>query len=223
MLDEARWSNALMCTSGIYSLLIRDVTKRCYHEALAYFRPGSAVLDVGIGNGSMIRHHHDLIRTKQLTILGIDVNDSYLRTCRRLITKFCLEGQIQVYRCPIETFTPPNDLRFDYVFFSMSFTLLGDPLRVLPRVRPWLKPGGQIVFVHTLFVRRSVLIELLKPRLKYLTTIDFGRVVYQSDFFDLLRKVKLNTVVDRLLGRAPLGGQYRLVAATTDDEYAPDG
>ena len=50
----------------LYKLIIDDVTHMCYQNCLEYFPAGSRILDVGIGNGIMIRRYHDLIRSKNL-------------------------------------------------------------------------------------------------------------------------------------------------------------
>jgi alpha-N-acetylglucosaminidase len=53
----------------------------------------------------------------------------------------------------------------------------------------------------------------VKPRLKYVTTIDFGRVIYERDFLRLLQSEGLRIVEDRLIARKWFGGQYRMICA----------
>jgi hypothetical protein len=56
--------------------------------------------------------------------------------------------------------------------------------------------------------------EFIKPKLKYVTTVDFGRVTYDESFFDLLRKKKLNIDEDRLIKREWFKGEYRLIISS---------
>jgi hypothetical protein len=56
--------------------------------------------------------------------------------------------------------------------------------------------------------------EFIKPKLKYVTTVDFGRVTYNDGFFDLLKKKKLNIVEDRLIKREWFKGEYRLIISS---------
>ncbi len=200
-------------TSRVYSLIVSDVTDGCYRTCLPLFPPSARVLDVGIGNGEMLRRYHETIRTRSLSITGLDIDRDYLKQCNRLIREFSLEEHIHTEFTPVEEYTPPSAGYFDVILFSMSFMLLGDPRSVLRRIRPWLATKGQAVFVQTMFVKTSRFLELVKPRLKYLTTIDFGRVIYEQDFLRLLQAEHFQIIEDRLIARNWFGGQYRMVRA----------
>jgi ubiquinone/menaquinone biosynthesis C-methylase UbiE len=198
----------------VYHLLISRATHACYGNCLDYFPAGSRVLDVGIGNGFMIEEFHPLIRAKALHITGIDIDAGYLRHCRSLIDKYGLEDYMDLCLGAVESFDFGAQRCFDFVLFSMSFMLLNDQRAVLQRVRDWLRPGGEIVFVQAMFKRRSHLADLVKPRLKYLTTVDFGRATYEAEFFALLRESNLSVQDDRLLVREPLRSQCRMIVAS---------
>lgn len=197
----------------LYNFFIRDVTLMCYHTCLTYVRPGSRILDVGIGNGAMIGEFHGIIREKNLSITGLDINRHYLEHCRMQIRKNGLEDRVTVIFMPVENYDPPQDRLFDYILFSMSFMLLKDPGRVLDRVRKWLKPGGNILFFHTIFKKPSPIIDILKPRLKYVTTVDFGRPIYEDEFYLLLSRKGLTVEDDRTVARKWFGGEYRFLVA----------
>lgn len=203
----------LTWTSHIYTLSLRDFTQRCYDAAMSHFQPGSAIIDIGIGNGTMLGRQQSVIKSKGLRIVGIDINESYLEDCRRKVETYGLTSQVQVFRSPVETFEPPDNLRFDYALFSMSFTLLKDPLLVLERLKDLLKPDGRIIFVHTMFEDRSRFMEMLKPRLRYFTTIEFGKVMYERDFYDMLRASQLCLETDEVLTGSLFGGKYRMFVA----------
>ena len=198
-------------TSCVYSLIVSDVTDGCYRTCLPLFPPAARVLDIGIGNGEMIKKHHDLIRTKRLFITGLDIDNDYLARCNQLIRDYSLQGHICTESTSVEEYWPPSTGYFDVILFSMSFMLLNDPRRVLRRLRPWLTTNGQVVFVQTMFTEASRFLELVKPRLKYLTTIDFGRVIYAEEFLLLLHAEGFEIIEDRLIARKWFGGQYRMI------------
>ena len=200
-------------TGRVYSLIVADVTDGCYRTCLPLCPPSARVLDVGIGNGEMIRKYHELIRTKRLSITGLDIDNDYLAHCNRLIREHRLQEHIRAEFTPVEEYVPPWPGYFDIVLFSMSFMLLADPRRVLRRIRPWLTTDGQVMFVQTMFTEASRFLELVKPRLKYLTTIDFGRVIYAQDFLLLLDAEGFQIIEDRLIARKWFGGQYRMIRA----------
>ena len=200
-------------TSRLYSLIVSDVTDGCYGSCLPIFPPAARVLDVGIGNGEMIKTYHALIRSKRFSITGLDVNRDYLARCNRLIGAYGLQEYIHTELTPVEAYAPPRAGCFDCILFSMSFMLLDDPRLILRRIRPWLAPGGQVVFVQTMFRNASRLLDFVKPRLKYVTTVDFGRAIYEQDFLALLRSEGLKIVEDRLIARKWFGGQCRMICA----------
>jgi hypothetical protein len=92
--------------------------------------------------------------------------------------------------------------------------LLRDQRAVLQRARNWLKPGGQLIFAQAMFKKRSRLVDLVKPKLKYLTTIDFGQAIYERDFFTLLEETGLAIRVDCVLKGEWFNSQCRMIAAS---------
>lgn len=199
----------------LYQLLINRITNECYRNSLDYFSNGSTILDVGIGNGIMIETFHSLIKSKRLRITGIDIDGDYLRHCRKLIKKYQLEDYIEVYHGSVESYDPVNKRCFDFVLFSISFMLLSDQQLVLDRIKDWLKPGGEIVFVQTMYKERARLVDIIKPKLKYLTTIDFGKATYERDFFALLNENGLAVREDRVLRKEWFNSQCRMIVATS--------
>lgn len=201
----------------LYKLFIDDVTDFCYGNCLQYFPPDSRILDVGIGNGIMIQSYHELIKAKNLNIIGIDINKTYLDHCSTLINRWRLDDNIRLFQKPVECFEPPEKEYFDFILFSMSFMLFEDQELVLDRIRGWLRPGGKILFFQTMFPRRSPFIEFIKPKLKYLTTVDFGRITYDGDFYSLLERKKVSVDEDRLIKKEWFRGEYRLIISTQEN------
>ena len=196
----------------LYKLIINDATNHCYKNCLNYFSDNSTVLDVGIGNGVMVKNHHPLIKSKGLRVTGIDIDKSYINHCNNLIRTCQLENYIKIHHEPVETYEPPKKEFFDFILFSMSFMLFNNQEFVLDRIKNWLKPDGEIVFFQAMFKEKVRLIEFIKPKLKYITTIDFGKATYEKDFFALVNEKKLSISEDRLIKKEWFKGEYRMIA-----------
>ena len=49
-----------------------------------------------------------------------------------------------------------------------------------------MKKDGKLLFLLTLNKKKSIIAEKIKPLIKFLTTIDFGGVVYENEFYELI-------------------------------------
>jgi alpha-N-acetylglucosaminidase len=102
----------------------------------------------------------------------------------------------------------------------MSFMLLEDQGLVLERVRRMIHPHGGIVFFQTLYAKQMALMNFIKPRLKYISGIEFGSVSYEEYFFALLASHDLLVQEDRLVQDNWFQGQYRLIVAAPEGSTA---
>ena len=201
----------------LYKWIIHDATDHCYRNCLSYFQENARILDVGIGNGMMMRTYHPLIKTKGLNIVGLDINKTYLNHCDGMIHTYGLHHHIQICHQPVEVYEPKTKMRFDFILFSMSFMLIHDQSRVLDRVKAWLTPDGKIVFFQTLFRGKFKLMEFIKPRLKYITTIDFGNVIYERDLIGLLQQKGWRVLENRRIRQTWYRGRYHMIVAEPAD------
>lgn len=202
----------------LYKLIINSVTDYCYQNCLEYVSNEAAILDVGIGNGVMMNNFHELIKIKNLNITGIDINRHYLNHCECIIRNFHLENHVEIFCKPVEDYEPPLEKRFDFILFTMSFMLFKNQSMVIDRVRKWLKPDGEILFFQTMFKKKNNVLEFVKPKLKYVTTVDFGKVTYEDEFLNLLKSKRLTVKEDRLIEKKKwFKGEYRMVAATFEN------
>lgn len=185
-----------MIRSFIYNKLIFPLTKLCYAEVLIRLPENSHLLDVGIGTGKALCENKSIIRQKKLHITGIDINLAYLRTCSQLINKNNLQEFISLKEL---SFYDAANLAYDAVYFSSSFMLLPNQLQALMHAKKILAPQGKIYFTQTLHFKRNRIIEIVKPKLIYLTSINFGRITYEQDFLALLHSVNLNVIEYKLI------------------------
>ncbi len=76
----------------IYDRLVAGMTSDWYRAVLARLPDGARVLDVGIGTGAALARCADLVRAKQLEIVGLDIDPDYLRRCRAELLRAGLAG-----------------------------------------------------------------------------------------------------------------------------------
>jgi SAM-dependent methyltransferase len=173
----------------LYDLMAAPVTTSWYAAALDRVAAGARLLDVGIGTGRSLVAHADRVRERKLRVTGLDIDETYVRRCRRLIARAGMDDLVSV---KLESFLEHEGGPYDVICFSASFMLLPDPERALERARTLLASGGRLMFTQTFETRPSRLVEWLKPRLRWLTTIDFGRVTYEQEFRATLERAGIN-------------------------------
>lgn len=78
--------------------------------------------------------------------------------------------------------------RFDVAYFSGSITLMPDPPAALRAMVPLIKTsGGRVLITQTFQKSESPLMSIVKPLLKYVTTIDFGNLTTEADIERIIR------------------------------------
>lgn len=85
--------------------------------------------------------------------------------------------------------------------FSASFMLLPEPEVALRHCATLLKPGGRLYFTQTIQTRPSRSMEFVKPMLKRVTSVDFGRVTYEDAFKGQIRAAGLELQEFTILAR----------------------
>ena len=177
-----------MIRSFIYDTLILRLTSRWYAEVLRRVPDGAALLDVGIGTAGALLANADRVARKRLRVVGIDIDAGYVARARRRLGDSSLAGRAEVR---LESVYDHQGGPYDAVYFSGSFMLLPEPERALRHCRALLSPDGRIFFTQTIQEKPSRWMETLKPLLKRVTGIDFGRVTYEDDFRAQIRAAGL--------------------------------
>lgn len=177
-----------MIRSLVYDTLILGLTSRWYAEVLRRVPRGAALLDVGIGTAGALLANADLVERKGLRVVGIDIDADYVASARQRIGRSSLADRVEVR---LESAYDHRGGPYDAVYFSGSFMLLPEPERALRHACALLSPGGRIYFTQTFQRQPARWMEVLKPLLKRLTSIDFGRVTYEDDFRAQLRAAGL--------------------------------
>lgn len=162
----------------------------------------------------MLKDFHSLIKSKNLKITGIDINRHYLNHCECLVKKYQLEKHIRICCSAVEDYHPEVEKYFYFILFSISFMLFQNPRLILDRAKNWVRPDGKIVFFQTMFKEKFRMMEVVKPKLRYITTIDFGKVIYEKDFFGSLEQKNLSISEDRLIKKEWFKGEYRMIVTS---------
>ena len=167
----------------IYDAAIVHMTAAWYDAVLERLPLACRLLDVGIGTGSALLHSAEAVVNKDLHVTGIDIDADYVERCKHEVSRHGLDKRIAVR---LESVYDHHGGPYDAVYFSGSFMLLPDPAGALRHVVTLLVPNGRIYFTQTFEQRRSIVLEILKPLLRRVTTIDFGRVTYEASFRNAL-------------------------------------
>jgi len=198
----------------IYNRLVAGMTSDWYRVVLSRLPDGARVLDVGIGTGAALARCADLVQAKRLRIVGLDIDPDYLRRCRAELLRAGLSGQVKpVFSSVYDHHGGP----YDAVYFSASLMLLPDPAAAIAHVAGLLAPDGRLFSTQTFHHRRSPLLERVKPMVRHVTTIHFGRVTYEAEF----RRAFTDAGVD-LVELVTMGGNrhssYRMAVARLADD-----
>ena len=198
-----------MIRSFIYDALILRLTSRWYAEVLRRVPEGAALLDVGIGTAGALLANADRVVRKELRVTGIDIDADYVARARQRLAASPLNGRVEVR---LESIYDHVGGPYGAVYFSGSFMLLPEPEQALRQCRALLGPGGRIFFTLTIQKQPSRWMEILKPMLKTLTSIDFGRVTYEDAFRAQLRAAQLDLEEFTALSRHGNRASYIAVA-----------
>lgn len=183
----------------IYDRVFPGLTGGWYHEVLKRVPHDARLLDVGIGTGSAVLRNAALLKERNLHVLGVDIDNAYLRRCLKRVAAAGLEDYVTPR---LESIYDHRGGPYDAVYFSASFMVLTDPVAALRHVADLLSPGGRIYFTQTIHTKRAPVMERLKPMLHRLTTIQFGRVTYEHELADVVRKAGLHLGEWITLGQA---------------------
>ncbi len=206
-----------MIRSVIYDKLILGLTAKWYAEVLGRLPEGAALLDVGIGTAGALLANAELVASKRLAVTGIDIDADYIERARRELARSGVQDRVRVLQ---ESVYDHRDGPYDAVYFSASFMLLPEPERALRHCCTLLRPGGRIYFTQTIQQKPSRVMEVIKPLLKRVTSIDFGRVTYEQDFKAQIRAAGLELEEFTTLSRH--GSRASALAVATLGSDRPD-
>jgi len=198
----------------LYDSLIPRLTARWYEAVIDQLPDGCDLLDVGIGTAGALLANAQSLQDKGVRVTGVDIDADYIKRAHRRIAGSSLAEQVQLR---LESVYDHQGGPYDGIYFSASFMLLPEPQAALRHCQGLLKPNGRIFFTQTIQTARSPAMECVKPMLKKLTSIDFGRVTYEQDFKTQIQAAGLELEGFEILSRQG-SRAYCLAVAKLDGE-----
>ena len=122
--------------------------------------------------------------------MGIDYDKNYIPACQKL---FKDHKNVEIKHMNFyEMDSVFEGKKFDTMIFGSSFMIMPDQVKAIELAKSkkilkidHLSKDGKIYFLLTLYDSKSQFnrfMERIKPYLKYLTTVDFGKVTYREEF-----------------------------------------
>lgn len=144
-----------------------------------------SMVDVGTGTGTPLKSILSKVEFER--VLAVDINKGYLEKAKE---NFKNNPNVEVKYQNFMTMDKDTTEKFDIIFFGFSFMLMPDRVEALKIAKKLLKPNGKIYMFLTLYHKKNPLAEWIKPRMKYLFSIEFGEVVYYNQVSSILTAAK---------------------------------
>ena len=177
----------------IYDKVIsNNLTTSWYKAVLSDLSPNSTLLDVGIGTAGALCNNATLLHKKDIKVVGIDYDNDYIVKANQSAANAGLSERLHslhmsVYDTPLPA-PPGGGELYDAVYFSGSIVLMPDPAEALKAVAKSLKPGGLIYVTQTFQIKAWPLLKFTKPMMRYITSIDFGKLTFEKDILDIVKQ-----------------------------------
>ncbi|KAF0690905.1 Aste57867_17768 [Aphanomyces stellatus] len=181
----------------LYDFVFVGLSTGWYKEVLELLPPQSRMLDVGIGTGMALLHNKALVEKKGVFVDGVDYDKDYIIDCKKNVTDHGLDAAVHVHHASIYDYTSPTP--YDAVYFSASLMIMPDPVEALRHTASLLGPNGRIYVTQTIQTQKSWVTEVGKPLLKFITTVDFGNVTYETDFVRAVEAADLKLVLNKAI------------------------
>lgn len=153
-----------------------------------------SMVDIGTGTGTPLKSLLPMLNFNR--VLAIDINDHYINTAKKNLKQ---HENVDVQFQDFLEMDPQNE-KFDIVFFGFSFMLIPDKVRALQIARQMVKPGGKIAMFLTLYQKKNRFVEFVKPKLEYISSIEFGQVYYYDQMKEILNDGGVKIVYEEKLG-----------------------
>ena len=146
-----------------------------------------------------LRNNKSLVDAKDLRVAGVDYDARYIKAAERRISGDAkLRDRVSVVCASVYDGRVLAALRpkggFDAAYFSGSLTLMPDPVEALQAVAAVVRPGGRIYVTQTYQKRAAPVMRVVKPLLRYVTTVDFGRLTSTEEAERIFRDSELELV-----------------------------
>ena len=115
--------------------------------------PHSSVFELGCGSG---RYALQLARKCGCRVLGVDINESGIRTACRLAEDSAMSSLARFDQCDASKRLPCADGGFDAVFSNDVLCHIASRVHILGELFRVLRPGGRLVFSDALVINGAI-------------------------------------------------------------------
>jgi ubiquinone/menaquinone biosynthesis C-methylase UbiE len=157
-------------------------------------KPSVKILDVGVGTGIYFKDSRciELIRSKNIKIVGIDINESDIKLASKRIVSSHVCDRVEAKF--VDLFQYDVDLNeFDVILFSESFPVIPEDLmmKMLNHILHIKGFKGSLFFINNI-EDNPKLLQRVKPFLKYfMFGVEFGRIVSKDDMQRVFKQAGL--------------------------------
>jgi len=173
-------------------------TPHAFVKILDKMPVGSRVLDLGVGSGVYLEHPPviKLIKERKLIVDGVDISAPNVDICKERIKKAGLEKQFTAICQDVRTLPAASDGQYDAILFMESFPVMSKALflDIFVKVQRLLKPKTGVNYLYhnlgdekKLGLATMVIGKVMKPTLKLLLGIDFGRLTTKREMDELVK------------------------------------
>lgn len=204
---------------NFYNLLVSSYTKNLYEKFFKNCKRNAKILDIGIGNGYAIVKNEKIIKSKNLKIYGVDIDDYSVKKCQENIDKYNLNNHIKVVNKDFFKLTHHdyqsfiNNEYFDIVFYSNSYSVIPNIGDFIIHSKKYIHNNGSVITSTTLYNNFNKTMDFLKKNVKYLLfNIDFGRIITHEMIEEEIKAIDFNLVSKKLVHKhnLPLWGEVKV-------------
>jgi len=181
---------------------LKLATPKLFHHFLKTIENNSLILDVGIGNGACYNKDYNIniIKQKNLKIIGIDIDKDYIDMCKQRVISNNLQNYLSVQL--IDLFEFKSNVKFDHIIFTESAPLMSQHLitKMINYIdNNLIKSNTKIHFINNLTDKPHLLFHL-KSFIKYIPfiNVDFGNILNRKFFYDIATitnyKININLI-----------------------------
>jgi ubiquinone/menaquinone biosynthesis C-methylase UbiE len=133
-------------------------------------RPGDTVLEMAVGTGRNLPYLVDAVGPSG-RVIGVDLSAGMLRGASKMVEQ---RGWSNVELIEADATEPEIDRDLDAILFSLSWSVIPDPVAALTRVWERLRPGGRVAIMD-MSLTETHLRPLLAPIARQLAKLGPGR------------------------------------------------
>jgi len=166
----------------------------------------STILHVGIGTAyPYYAYGSDIIKARNLKIVGVDSDEGYILKAKHGAVDHSLEKYFEFYHLNIEnvlshemsdedyaTISKLTNV-YDYVVITDYYSIVSNPSNLLRWCEHFINDMGYMIICTTLFDEYDYTLDIIKQNLKFVSGVEFGRLVLKSDLEDYILNERLST------------------------------